>query len=60
MSDYTNKHITRGEWGLIQDAILDQIAHLKAREQWRYEEEVERFETILKRVGWEYSIAPTE
>ena len=39
MSEYTDKHFTRDDWSLIQDAIVDQISHLKQWQKYGYEEE---------------------
>jgi hypothetical protein len=47
---------TREDWGLIQDAIVDQIAHLEQRwgDTWgqRQQEKVERLEAILKKMSF--------
>jgi len=60
MSEYTDKHFTRDDWSLIQDAIVDQISHLKQWQKYGYEEEVERLEVMLKRVGAKRAIANKE
>jgi len=60
MIEYTDKYFTRDDWGLIQDAIVDQISHLKSRQSWRHEEEVERLEAMLKRVSTQRAIANKE
>lgn len=54
MSEYTDKNFTSSDWGLIQDAIVDQISYLKHRQQWGYEEQVERLEEMLGRVSTKY------
>jgi len=51
MSQYTDENFTRDDWLLIQDAIVDQISHLKEWQKYGYEEEVERLEAMLKRVN---------
>ena len=50
MSQYTDENFKREDWELIQDAIVDQISYLKTRQQYGYEEEVERLEVMLQRV----------
>jgi len=55
-----NDYFTRDDWRLIQDAIVDQISHLKEWQKYGYEEQVERLEAILKRVGFKYAIANKE
>lgn len=54
MSQYTDQNFTSSDWGLIQDAIVDQISYLKHRQQWGYEEQVERLEEMLGRVAIKY------
>ena len=49
MSEYTDKHFTKDDWLLIQDAIVDQISYLKHRQSWGYEEQVERLEAMLEK-----------
>jgi hypothetical protein len=55
MSEYTDKNFTSSDWGLIQDCIVDQISHLKEWQKYGYEEEVERLEKMLERVGRKYA-----
>jgi hypothetical protein len=50
MSEYTDKNFSLEDWRLIQDSILENISYLKSRQQYGYEEEVERLEVMLKRV----------
>jgi len=54
MSEYTDKNFTSSDWGLIQDAIVDQIFHLKEWQKYGYEEQVERLEEMLGRVATKY------
>lgn len=49
MSQYTDENFTREDWGLIQDAIVDQISYLKHKQSWGYEEQVERLEAMLEK-----------
>ena len=60
MSQYTDENFTREDWLLIQDAIVDQISHLKQWQKYGYEEEVERLEAMLKRVDAKRAIANKE
>jgi hypothetical protein len=55
MSEYTDKNFTSSDWGLIQDCIVDQISHLKEWQKYGYEQEVERLEKMLERVGRKYA-----
>ena len=55
MSQYTDQNFTSSDWGLIQDCIVDQISHLKEWQKYGYEEEVERLEKMLERVGRKYA-----
>jgi len=55
MSEYTDQNFTSSDWGLIQDCIVDQISHLKEWQKYGYEEEVERLEKMLERVGRKYA-----
>jgi hypothetical protein len=50
MSEYTDKNFSLEDWRLIQDSILENISYLKSRQQYGYEEEVERLEVMLQRV----------
>lgn len=50
MSEYTDKNFSLEDWRLIQDSILENISYLKTRQQYGYEEEVERLEVMLQRV----------
>jgi hypothetical protein len=50
MSEYTDKNFSLEDWRLIQDSILENISYLKSRQQYGYEEEVERLEVMLNRV----------
>ena len=49
MSQYTDENFKREDWELIQDAIVDQISYLKHRQQYGYEEQVERLEALLEK-----------
>jgi hypothetical protein len=49
MSQYTDENFTRADWELIQDAIVDQISYLKHRQQYGYEEQIERLEALLEK-----------
>jgi len=60
MSQYTDENFTREDWELIQDAIVDQISHLKEWQKYGYEEEVDRLEAMLKRVNAKRAIANKE
>jgi len=51
MSQYTDENFTREDWLLIQDAIVDQISYLKHRQQYGYEEQVERLEAMLEKAN---------
>jgi hypothetical protein len=51
MSQYTDENFTREDWLLIQDAIVDQISHLKEWQKYGYEEEVERLEALLEKAN---------
>ena len=51
MSEYTDKNFSLEDWRLIQDSIVENISYLKSRQQYGYEEEVERLEVMLKRVS---------
>ena len=55
MSEYTDQNFTSSDWGLIQDCIVDQISHLREWQKYGYEEEVERLEKMLERVGRKYA-----
>jgi len=55
MSEYTDQNFTSSDWGLIQDTIVDKISDLKDRQSWGYEEQVERLEEMLERVGRKYA-----
>jgi hypothetical protein len=50
MSEYTDKNFSLEDWRLIQDSIVENISYLKSRQQYGYEEEVERLEVMLQRV----------
>ena len=49
MSQYTDENFKREDWELIQDAIVDQISYLRHRQQYGYEEQVERLEALLEK-----------
>lgn len=55
MSEYTDQNFTSSDWGLIQDCIVEEISRLKQWQQWGYEEQVERLEKMLERVGRKYA-----
>lgn len=55
MSDYTDNNFTSSDWGLIQDCIVEEISRLKHTQSWGYEEQVERLEQMLERVGRKYA-----
>jgi hypothetical protein len=57
MSQYTDENFTREDWELIQDAIVDQISYLKHRQQYGYEEQVERLEAMLQKAKISRAIA---
>ena len=48
-------HFTSSDWGLIQDCIVEEISRLKDAQSWGYEEQVERLEQMLERVGRKYA-----
>ena len=48
-------HFTSSDWGLIQDCIVEEISRLKDAQSWGYEEQVERLEHMLERVGRKYA-----
>jgi len=48
-------HFTSSDWGLIQDCIVEEISRLKDAQSWGYEEQVERLEKMLERVGRKYA-----
>ena len=50
MSEYTDKNFSLEDWRLIQDSIVENISYLKSRQQFGYEQEVERLEAMLQRV----------
>jgi len=50
MSEYTDKNFSLEDWRLIQDSIVENISYLKSRQQYGYEQEVERLEAMLNRV----------
>jgi hypothetical protein len=50
MSEYTDKNFSLQDWRLIQDSIVENISYLKSRQQFGYEQEVERLEAMLEKV----------
>jgi len=55
MSNHTDNNFTSSDWGLIQDCIVEEISRLKDAQSWGYEEQVERLEQMLERVGRKYA-----
>jgi hypothetical protein len=58
MSEYTDKNFSSSDWGLIQDCIVEEISRLKhwpTSKRTIPEEDVERLENMLERVGRKYA-----
>lgn len=57
MSEYTDNNFTSSDWGLIQDAIVDQISYIKNRQTSNCVYPIgtiERLEEMLGRVSTKY------